>query len=255
MPTKNKRKLKVFLCHASEDKPAVRELYKRLKSEKWIEPWLDEESLLPGQDWDVEIYKATRDADAIIIALSEKSVQKEGYVNKEIRRVLDIAQEKPPGTIYIIPLRLDDCKPSFRELQRVQWVDYFPDEKRSLAYGLLLRSFFSRFKLEIDGSKDNNNPSVISDDRKLYVRREAALFPKDEIIQIEPVQLRKLIFSSYDLPEFELFCNDLGVNYDNLRGVTYETKILSLIRWHERRGVYTVLVRKFLEDNNTFHEK
>ena len=37
------RKLKVFLCHSSNDKPAVRELYTRLKSEGWIDPWLDEE--------------------------------------------------------------------------------------------------------------------------------------------------------------------------------------------------------------------
>ncbi|MFZ5910497.1 MAG: TIR domain-containing protein [Chloroflexota bacterium] len=42
------RKLRVFLCHASHDKPAVRELYQRLKAEGWIDPWLDEENLFPG---------------------------------------------------------------------------------------------------------------------------------------------------------------------------------------------------------------
>jgi len=44
------RKLRVFLCHASQDKPVVRELYQRLNAEGWIDPWLDEEKLLPGQD-------------------------------------------------------------------------------------------------------------------------------------------------------------------------------------------------------------
>jgi len=63
------RPLNVFLCHASQDKPAVRELYKRLSAEKWIDPWLDEEDLLPGQDFDFEINQALRDADAIIICL------------------------------------------------------------------------------------------------------------------------------------------------------------------------------------------
>ena len=63
----NTRQLRVFLCHASQDKPAVRELYKRLSAENWIDPWLDEENLLPGQDFDFEIIKALRDADAIII--------------------------------------------------------------------------------------------------------------------------------------------------------------------------------------------
>ena len=37
------RKLRVFLCHASQDKPVVRELYQRLLAESWIDPWLDEE--------------------------------------------------------------------------------------------------------------------------------------------------------------------------------------------------------------------
>ena len=52
------RKLRVFLCHSSDDKPAVRELYPRLKVEGWIDPWLDEEKLYPGQDWELEIEKA-----------------------------------------------------------------------------------------------------------------------------------------------------------------------------------------------------
>ena len=119
------RRLRVFLCHASQDKPAVRELYKRLAAEKWIDPWLDEENLLPGQDFDLEIYRAARDSDTIIICLSKISVAKEGYVNKEIRRALDAADEKPEGAIYIIPLRLDDCSPSFERLKKLHWVDYF----------------------------------------------------------------------------------------------------------------------------------
>ena len=53
--------LSVFLCHASEDKAQVRSL--RAKIEKWgHDPWLDEEKLLPGQDWDREIRRACRSA-------------------------------------------------------------------------------------------------------------------------------------------------------------------------------------------------
>jgi len=119
------RPLRVFLCHASQDKPAVRELYKKLAAEPWIDPWLDEENLLPGQDFDLEIYKALRDSDAIIICLSQVSVAKEGYLNKEIRRALDAADEKPEGAIFVIPVRLDDCIPSFERLKKYQWLDYF----------------------------------------------------------------------------------------------------------------------------------
>ena len=61
------RKLRVFLCHSSQDKPIVRELYQRLNAEGWIDPWLDEEKLLPGQDWDMEIEKAVEAANAVIM--------------------------------------------------------------------------------------------------------------------------------------------------------------------------------------------
>jgi len=53
------RKLRVFLCHASQDKPIVRELYQRLNAapqggdKGWIDPWLDEKILLLSQDWDI----------------------------------------------------------------------------------------------------------------------------------------------------------------------------------------------------------
>ena len=103
------RKLRVFLCHSSNDKPAVRELYGRLKAEGWIDPWLDEEKLLPGQDWDLEIEKAVEASDAVIVFLSNNSVSKEGYVQRELRFVLRIADFKPEGTVFVIPMRLEDC--------------------------------------------------------------------------------------------------------------------------------------------------
>jgi hypothetical protein len=117
------RKLRVFLCHASQDKPIVRELYQRLNAEGWIDPWVDEEKLLPGQEWAAEIPQAVRDADVVIVCISKKSVTKEGYVQKEISYALDIADEKPEGTIYIIPVLLEECQVPGR-LRRWQYLDY-----------------------------------------------------------------------------------------------------------------------------------
>jgi hypothetical protein len=82
-----KRPLKVFLCHASTDKPKVRELYRYLKR-RGIQPWFDEEHLVGGQDWQVEIPKALATSDAIIICLTKNSVDKEGYIQKEIKFAL-----------------------------------------------------------------------------------------------------------------------------------------------------------------------
>ena len=138
------RKLRVFLCHASQDKPVVRELYHLLLAEGWVDPWLDEEKLLPGQNWDIEIEKAVESADVVIVCLSNRSVTKEGYIQRELKFVLDIALEKPEGTIFIIPLRLDDCDLP-RRLRSWQYVDYFPADRRQWSYQRLLQSLKLRF--------------------------------------------------------------------------------------------------------------
>src|SRR5437660_12535254 len=97
------RHLRVFLCHSSGDKPSVRQLYQRLKACN-VDPWLDEEDLLPGQDWEYEIRKAVRATDVVIICLSNGSIGKTGFLQREIKFALDVANEQPQGTIFLIPL-------------------------------------------------------------------------------------------------------------------------------------------------------
>jgi cell division protein FtsZ len=119
-------RLKVFLCHSSTDKPVVRKLFQRLYSRKGIDPWLDEAKLLPGVRWDTEVVKAVKESDVVVVCISNNSVSKEGYVQKEIKRALDIADEKPEGTIFIIPLKLEECNVPER-LSQWQWVNYYED--------------------------------------------------------------------------------------------------------------------------------
>jgi len=137
------RPLRVFLCHSSQDKPAVRELYQKLSSEPWIQPWLDEKKLLPGQDWDLAIEKAVEESDAIIALISNSSVTKEGYIQKELRFILDIALTKPEEEIFVIPLRLEGCQPP-RRLRAFHYVDYFPQTQQETAYRFVLQSLKRR---------------------------------------------------------------------------------------------------------------
>jgi hypothetical protein len=71
---------------------------------------MDEEKLLPGQDWEAEIRKAVRGSHVVLVCISKSSLTKEGYVQKEIRHALDVADEKPDGTIFVIPVRLERCE-------------------------------------------------------------------------------------------------------------------------------------------------
>jgi len=134
------RPLKVFLCHAATDKPKVNTLYRRLV-EAGFDPWLDEKKILPGQDWEFEIRAAVRAADVAIVCLTRNSVNREGFVQKEIRIALDVADEKPEGTIYLIPARFEDC-PVPERLSRWQWVNTYEEN----GYRKLYRSLELRAK-------------------------------------------------------------------------------------------------------------
>lgn len=130
--------LRVFLCHSSNDKPVVRDLYRRLR-EDGVSPWLDEEDLLPGQKWEVEIPKAVRSSDAVIVCLSRISTTKKGYVNKELQYALDIANEYPEDTIFLIPLRLEECDVP-QSLADRHWVNFYEER----GYELLMRALRRR---------------------------------------------------------------------------------------------------------------
>lgn len=141
------RLLKVFLCHCSSDKAAVRDLYARLV-ELGAEVWFDEERLIPGQDWNAEIQVAVSQSDLVIVCLSPKAVNKVGYVQKEIRYALDCADEQPEGAIYIVPVKLQECDVPVR-LKRWQWLNlYEPGGLDRLARTLYARAAELRKRAE-----------------------------------------------------------------------------------------------------------
>ncbi|MBE0672022.1 MAG: TIR domain-containing protein [Anaerolineales bacterium] len=119
-----KRPLKVFLCHAHSDKYAVRDLYFRLTKDG-VDVWLDKEKLLPGQDWELEIRKAVRKTDLVIVCLS-KQFNQAGFRQKEVRVALDTAMEQLEGEIFIIPAKLEECNTP-ESLHRYHQVDLFTD--------------------------------------------------------------------------------------------------------------------------------
>lgn len=133
------RKLRIFLSHASQDRLAVREIYEKLVNDG-MHVWLDTENILPGMDWNLEIYKAIRDVDVLILFLSEESIGRGGFVQKEFRQALDYVDERPEGDIYLIPVRLDDCSVPDK-FMKWQWVDLFePDGYSKLLRALEMRA-------------------------------------------------------------------------------------------------------------------
>lgn len=117
---------KIFISYAREDYDAAKRLYDFLVSQGQ-EPWLDKEDILPGQKWEPAILSAIRDSHFFLAILSPNSVEKRGYIQKELRVGLDVLDQVPDTQIFLIPVRIGDCQPTHERLRAIQWVDLFPD--------------------------------------------------------------------------------------------------------------------------------
>jgi hypothetical protein len=143
-----KRSGRIFLCHATEDKAQVKEIYRKLVSDGFA-PWLDECDILPGQRWDAEIKRAIRSAALVLVFLSRTSVAKRGYVQKEFKLAVEISQEFPDDQVFVIPLRLDECHvPNLFE--HLQWMNYYD----SGGYGRLLQAIRIHTALQAEAPKE-----------------------------------------------------------------------------------------------------
>lgn len=124
--------LRVFVSYARENQDSARRLYRDLLS-SGVDAWLDCEKLLPGQRWEQEIERAIRQSDYFVLLLSPQAVEKRGYIQKEIRRALDVLAEVPESQVFLIPARLNECQPTHPQLRELQWVDLFPRWEPGLA--------------------------------------------------------------------------------------------------------------------------
>ena len=77
-------KLRVFISYSKGDIGKVNSLYYVLRY-FGFDPWIDEESILPGQNWEFEISKNISKSHVILVCLSSKAVNKSGYLHKEIQ--------------------------------------------------------------------------------------------------------------------------------------------------------------------------
>ena len=102
------KQLQVFLLHARQDEEAVRRLYWRLRKEG-ADVWLDQEKLLPGQDWVYEICNAIHNSDVVIVCLSRQFIKQGGYRHEELKIALEMADSLDGGDIFMIPAQLGPC--------------------------------------------------------------------------------------------------------------------------------------------------
>jgi len=98
---------KVFLSHASEDKPRfVNNFAKKLRTDG-VDVWLDKWEMLPGDSLVEKIFEeGLKNADAVIVVLSQFSISKR-WVKEELNTT--VVSRITKGT-RIIPILLDECE-------------------------------------------------------------------------------------------------------------------------------------------------
>jgi len=94
-----------FICHASEDKPAARQLAAELRR-GGAEVWFDEWEIRVGDSIIQRIDGALSAVSHLIVLLSKNSVNKP-WVQKELSSALMLQLSKK--SIRVLPVRLDDC--------------------------------------------------------------------------------------------------------------------------------------------------
>jgi hypothetical protein len=121
-----------FISYVTEDSERVDRIQAIIEA-AGIPVWRDTENLWPGEDWRMRIREAiTNDSLAFVACFSEHSeARSTSYQNEELLLAVEQFRLRPPGTSWLLPVRLSDCKlPYFdlgasRTLDSLQRLDLF----------------------------------------------------------------------------------------------------------------------------------
>ena len=123
--TQKNSKFNVFISYSRDDFDVAEDIFSFLIG-AGFNLWMDKFSLVPGNDWKLEIHNNIRSSDFFIACLSKNSVSKRGYIQKELKEAISVLDEMPEGEIFIIPIRIDDClvPQSLADWQWLDWSDF-----------------------------------------------------------------------------------------------------------------------------------
>jgi hypothetical protein len=122
-----RKKNQIFISYARSDSAEVEEIYERL-SLAGFRPWMDKKDILPGEDFAFCIKQAIKHSNFFLACLSSNSVNRRGFIQREIKTALDLWEEKLNSDIYLVPVRLEPCEAPV-SLSGFQWIDLFGSEK------------------------------------------------------------------------------------------------------------------------------
>ncbi|HSM81276.1 MAG TPA: TIR domain-containing protein, partial [Nodosilinea sp.] len=130
------QKFDVFLCHNSEDKPAVIQIAQQLRQNN-LTPWLDVWEICPGEVWQLVLERQIESIGAAAVFIG-----KQGIGPWQQQEIYCFLQEFVSRQLPVIPVMLDDApqQPKLPVLlKNLHWVDFRlqePDPLEQLIWGI-----------------------------------------------------------------------------------------------------------------------
>lgn len=156
----------VFISYAREDIEAAKRVYDELKA-AGVSVWMDDQDLLPGTDWAIEIAKSIKRSRYFIAILSTHSVSKRGFFQAELKRALEIRDQFPDNEIFFVPVRIDKCEIPER-IANIHCVDLFP------SYDEGLKKVFRTLKANFKQTTTLRRYSIRTVDTNIFHRKYIA---------------------------------------------------------------------------------
>ena len=178
----------VFLCHNNEDKPAVREISKKL-AEKNIKPWLDEDEIRPGTSWQTALGQQIESIKSAAVFVGNSGIGP--WQNEEIQAFLSqFIERKCPviPTILGSANKTPELPWTLKNRHRVDFRIPDPDPLKQLIWGITGQKPVVSEPL-VPGKDEPAASRRTSFESRLY-RPLASLPDQDQIAQLEILRRR-----------------------------------------------------------------
>jgi eukaryotic-like serine/threonine-protein kinase len=154
----------VFLCHNSEDKPAVREVAQKLSQEN-IKPWLDEADIRTGSDWHAVIGEQIQTVKSAAVFFGSHGVN-----NWQSREIIALLNQSDRRGCPIIPVILaSDTNPPVVpwSLEGLNWVDFRAASSQPLKR--LIWGITGQKPVELSNVLDSEKPATMQEAARLQL--------------------------------------------------------------------------------------
>ena len=218
----------VFLCHNSEDKPAVREIAQRLVKEG-VKPWLDEREIRPGTSWQTALEQQIGFIKSAAVFVGDSGIgpwqlpEIQAFLNQFVKRACPV-----------IPVVLGGAKSTPKLpllLENLHWVDFRAthlDPLKQLIWGITGKKprelsdvhFLDKPDIPNDQSElrllpiRNAAHAVRSDGSRFYPALAEAPSP-EQAVQLEILRRRvfaKVFFVDCGAKTYALRCWSVGIS-------------------------------------------